>query len=139
MVGLEIGADDYLTKPFSIRELEARIRIQLRHKARSRESLLTHYRFGDVEIDFQRKQAARGGQPVELTPKEFEMLRFLILRRGELVSRERMLAEVWGYSKEANSRTLDTHILHLRKKLETDPAHPRYIISVYGEGYQFKD
>jgi two-component system alkaline phosphatase synthesis response regulator PhoP len=139
VTGLEIGADDYVLKPFSIRELEARIRIQLRHSAQRRRSAVAKYRFGEVEIDLKHRHVARQGQRLELTPKEFETLRFMIEHRGEVLSRERMLAEVWGYSTDANTRTLDTHILHLRKKLEADPAQPRYIVSVYGEGYQFKE
>jgi DNA-binding response OmpR family regulator len=112
VVGFEIGADDYVTKPFSLRELEARIRVQLRHSARQRHSLLAYYRFGEVEIDFENRTATLGGKPVDLTSKELETLRFMIRRRGEVISRGVMLAQIWGYSKGATSHTLDTHILH---------------------------
>jgi DNA-binding response OmpR family regulator len=139
VLGLEIGADDYVTKPFGIRELEARIRVQLRHSARRRETPAPFYRFGDVEIDFNRRRITRNGHCLELTSKESAMLLFLIEHRGELISRERLLTEIWGYSRQTHSRTLDTHILNLRKKVEQDPAAPRHLISIYGAGYQFKD
>jgi DNA-binding response OmpR family regulator len=139
VVGLEIGADDYIIKPFGIRELEARIRVQLRHSERRCEPPLQRYRFDDVEIDFENRRVTRRRARVELTAKEFDVLRFLIQHRGELTTRESIMQQLWGYSEGANSRTLDTHILNLRKKLERNPAEPRRIVSIYGAGYLFKD
>jgi two-component system alkaline phosphatase synthesis response regulator PhoP len=136
VVGLEIGADDYVTKPFSLRELLARIRARLRSHPQA-DASLTRYRFGDVEIDFDKLQATRRGKPVDLTPREYDILRLLIRCRGEVVTRNRLLNEVWGYEAYPTTRTVDNHILKLRKKLEDDPAAPRYILSIYGQGYKF--
>jgi len=137
VVGLEIGADDYVTKPFSLRELLARIRVRLRRDAPRRTEKLARYRFGDVEVDFDRCQAERGGKALELTSKELDVLQLLIRSRGEVVTRDRLLNEVWGYEAYPTTRTVDNHILKLRQKLEDDPARPVYILSVYGEGYKF--
>jgi two-component system alkaline phosphatase synthesis response regulator PhoP len=137
VVGLEIGADDYVTKPFSVRELLARVRARLRHLPPHAAETLARYRFGDVEIDFEKFQATRKGQPLELTPREFDILRLLIRCRGEVVTRDRMLNEVWGYEAYPTTRTVDTHMLKLRQKLEDDPSNPRFILSIYGEGYKF--
>jgi two-component system alkaline phosphatase synthesis response regulator PhoP len=136
VVGLEIGADDYVTKPFGVRELLARIRVRLRRRGTAAEfgSKLT---FGPVEVDFDRQEANRQGRRVDLTGKEFEVLRLLARHRGEIVTRDRLLNEVWGYESYPTTRTVDNHILRLRQKLEDNPSDPRHILSVYGEGYKF--
>jgi DNA-binding response OmpR family regulator len=137
VVGLEIGADDYVTKPFGIRELLARIRVRLRRHTPAPAASGGKLRFGDVEVDFEKQEATRGGERVELTGKESEVLRLLSRRRGEIVTRDRLLEEVWGYETYPTTRTVDNHILRLRQKLEEDPGNPRHILSVYGEGYKF--
>ena len=135
VVGLEIGADDYVTKPFGIRELLARIRVRLRRSGHSPPA--TVVRFSQVEVDFDRQDATRDGQRVELTGKEFDVLRLLAANRGRIVTRDRLLDEVWGYEHYPTTRTVDNHILRLRQKLEANPSDPRHILSVYGEGYKF--
>lgn len=137
VVGLEIGADDYVSKPFSLRELLARIHVQLRKRPQRSRERLARYRFNEVEVDFEKYTATRKGEPVELTAKEYEVLQLLIQCRGEVVTRDRMLNEVWGYEAYPTTRTVDNHILKLRQKLEDNPANPRYILSIYGEGYKF--
>lgn len=139
VVGLEIGADDYVTKPFSVRELLARIRVRLRRQPARKTDKLARYRFGDVEIDFEKYRATRKGKPIEMTPREFDVLQLLIRSRGEVVTRDRMLDEVWGYEVYPTTRTVDNHIMKLRQKLEQDASKPRFILSVYGEGYKFVD
>ena len=137
VVGLEIGADDYVTKPFSLRELLARIRVRLRRQPPRVNKGPTQCCFGDVEIDFEKFIAVRKGKPLDLTPREFDILRLLIQCRGEVVTRDRLLDEVWGYEAYPSTRTVDSHILKLRQKLEDDPANPKYILTIYGEGYKF--
>ena len=135
VLGLEIGADDYVSKPFGVRELMARIRVCLRRQAAQPQ--LSRYRFGNVEIDFDRYRAPVGDRHVEFTQKEFDLLSYLIHNREVVVSRERLLNEVWGYDSYPTTRTVDTHILKLRKKIEEDPSDPKYILSIYGSGYRF--
>jgi two-component system alkaline phosphatase synthesis response regulator PhoP len=137
VLGLEIGADDYVTKPFSLRELVARVRVRLRRQTARSPARLARYRVGDTEVDFETYRATRAGSTIDMTPKEVDLLRLLVERRGEVVTRERILNEVWGIDAMPTTRTVDTHILRLRQKLEEDPAHPRFILSVYGEGYRF--
>ncbi len=137
VVGLEVGADDYVTKPFSVPELLARIHAQLRRWQALHVKEITHYSFGDVEIDFEKFRATREGEPLELTPREFEILKLLIQCHGDVVTRDRMLDEVWGHEVYVNTRTVDNHVLKLRKKVEEKPDKPQYILSIYGLGYKF--
>ena len=137
VVGLEIGADDYVTKPFGIRELLARIRVRLRRHIPVVAESDAKLRFGIVTVDFDTHEAHRAGERVELTAKELEVLRLLAKHRGQIVTRDRLLEEVWGYETYPTTRTVDNHILRLRQKLEEDPSNPRHILSIYGEGYKF--
>jgi DNA-binding response OmpR family regulator len=137
IAGLKVGADDYVCKPFSARELLARIRVQLRRWPAQRNKGLIRYSFDDVEIDFEKFRATREGEPLELTPREFEILKLLIQCHGEVVTRDRMLDEVWGREVYVTTRTIDNHVLKLRKKTEENPSNPRHILSIYGQGYKF--
>jgi len=138
VVGLELGADDYVTKPFSIRELLARVRAILR-RSEGQKKRLARYRFSDVELDFEAYRASRGGQPLDLSPREFELLRYLIERKGETVSRDRLLEDVWGYDSYPSTRTVDTHIAKLRAKIGDSGSEPRWILTIHGMGYKFVD
>lgn len=135
VVGLELGADDYITKPFSLRELMARVHVCLRRQPKQAD--IPRYRFGHVEIDFEKYRVTVRNKPVEMTQKEFDLIRYMIRNRDTVLSRDRLLDEVWGYDSYPTTRTVDTHVLKLRKKLEDDPANPKYILSVYGGGYKF--
>lgn len=145
VVLLELGADDYVTKPFSPKELLARVRRAMRRNLRKKQSsagaeaasphdLLL---FGDVEIDFTSMEAKRGGESVSMTAQEFKLLRFLSKSSERVISREELLNEVWGYQNYPSTRTVDNHILRLRQKLEPDPARPRYFVTVHSAGYKF--
>ena len=138
VVGLELGADDYVTKPFSIRELLARVRAILR-RTEGKKKRLERYRFADVDLDFEVYRATKGGDPLDLSPREFELLRYLIERRGETVSRDRLLEDVWGYESYPSTRTVDTHIAKLRAKIGDSGSEPRYILTIHGSGYKFVD
>ena len=136
VLGLDLGADDYVTKPFSVRELLARVRAILR-RAHPPPPLPEELRFDDVEVDFRSYEAARAGKTVEMTRKEFNVLRLLAARTGEVVSRDELLDEVWGLNSYPNTRTVDNHIASLRAKLERDPGEPQHIKTVHGVGYKF--
>ena len=134
ITGLKIGADDYMTKPFSVSELLARTEATLRRADRKP---AYQYCFGTVSLDFGNFTATRGGVPVELSPREFDLLRYLIENRGRVISRTEMLARVWHYEGDLHTRTVDTHILNLRQKLEDTPSNPTYIQTVHRIGYRF--
>jgi DNA-binding response OmpR family regulator len=134
VLGLDMGADDYVVKPFSVPELMARIRALLR---RSTSGLAATLTFGDVEVDFRRHAAVRGGRAIEMTRKEFALLRFLASREDTVVTRDELLNKVWGFEAYPVTRTVDNHIAGLRAKLEADPARPVYIQTVHGVGYKF--
>ncbi len=138
VVGLELGADDYVTKPFSIRELLARVRAILR-RSEGKKKRLSRYQFSDVELDFEAYRAKKGADPLELSPREFELLRYLIERKGETVSRDRLLEDVWGYESYPSTRTVDTHIAKLRAKIGDSGSEPRWILTIHGVGYTFVD
>jgi DNA-binding response OmpR family regulator len=133
--GLELGADDYITKPFSLRELLARVRAVLRRPGPRQKA--EELAFGDARVRPRGRQAFRAGREVGLTRKEFELLVYLLEHRGEVVTRERLLDEVWGYERFPTTRTVDTHILRLRRKFEADPDRPLFILTVHGQGYRF--
>lgn len=135
VLGLEIGADDYVTKPFSVRELIARIKARLRRETRNSEGG-RRYAFGSCEIDLQRLCVSRDGAMVDLTAKEVAILALLVRARGDVVTRDRILDEIWG-GDAMDARRIDAHVVNLRKKLEDDAGRPKYILSVYGEGYRF--
>jgi DNA-binding response OmpR family regulator len=134
VLGLEIGADDYVTKPFSPRELRARVKAALRRTA---EDDLPIYRFGDAEVDFGRCELRRAGKPVELTALEFKLLAAFVRNGGKVLSRDQLLDLVWGHGTFVTDRVVDNHVVTLRKKVEPEPSEPRYIVSVRGLGYRF--
>jgi DNA-binding response OmpR family regulator len=136
VLGLDLGADDYVTKPFSVRELLARVRAILR-RADPENAGLNHLTFGDVVVDFPQFEARRAGQLVEMTPKEFGVLRYLAARAGKVVGRQELLEEVWGYDSYPTTRTVDNHVASLRAKFEQEPAEPRHLLTVHGVGYKF--
>jgi DNA-binding response OmpR family regulator len=135
ILGLELGADDYITKPFSPRELRARIQALLRRAADDSQGI---YRFGDVEADFDRGEVRSGGDAIHLSALEYRLLETFVRRRGRILSREQLIDAAWGPSIIVTERVVDTHILNLRKKIEPDAQNPMYIVSVRGLGYRFE-
>ena len=136
VLGLDLGADDYVTKPFSIRELLARVRALLRRTQTQDTKLPDEVRFDDVVVDFRGFVASKGGSAVEMTPKEFGVLRLLAARVGEAVTRDDLLSDVWGQDGSPTTRTVDTHVASLRAKLEDDPSTPKRLMTVHGVGYK---
>jgi two-component system alkaline phosphatase synthesis response regulator PhoP len=139
VVGLRLGADDYLTKPFEMLELVARIEALLRRAPQSAPASIEQYQFGDVRVDFRRAEVTRDGAPMELSAREFKLLRYFIEHRGATISRDELLNEVWGYHAMPTTRTVDVHVAWLRQKLEPNPKHPQYIHTIHGLGYKFVD
>jgi DNA-binding response OmpR family regulator len=135
VLGLDLGADDYVTKPFSVRELMARVRALLRRTA-SGSGLPNELEFDDVRVDFTRYEATRSGRKVELTRKEFGLLRLLAAKEGAVVTRDELLEKVWGYEAMPTTRTVDNHLAALRAKLERNSAEPQHLITVHGVGYK---
>jgi two-component system alkaline phosphatase synthesis response regulator PhoP len=136
VVGLKLGADDYVTKPFEMVELLARIEAKLR-----RAPLMAHpsegYQFGDVRVDFRRAEVTRAGAPLELSAREFQLLKYFIEHRGATLTREELLNEVWGYNSMPSTRTVDVHVAWLRQKIEPNPRHPQHVLTIHGMGYKF--
>jgi two-component system, OmpR family, alkaline phosphatase synthesis response regulator PhoP len=137
VVGLQLGADDYLTKPFDMMELLARVGALLRRAPKAASNNPLSYRFGQVQVNFKSGEVVRDGNPVALSAREFHLLRYLIDHRGAVVSREELLTEVWGYEAMPETRTVDVHMAWLRQKLEPNPKHPEFILTLRGLGYKF--
>jgi two-component system alkaline phosphatase synthesis response regulator PhoP len=138
VVGLKLGADDYLVKPFEMAELLARVEALLRRGApTSPPGVGETFRFGDISIDFRKAEVTKSGQPIELSAREFKLLRYFVEHRGAALSRDELLNEVWGYNAMPSTRTVDVHVAWLRQKIEDNPRHPQHIHTVHGLGYKF--
>jgi DNA-binding response OmpR family regulator len=136
VLGLELGADDYVTKPFSLRELLARVKAILRRAEQGGGGATSLMVLGELHVDFTTYNATLRGEAVEMTPREFELLKFLWEHRNQTVSRDQLLTNVWGYNEPVSTRTVDNFILKLRQKIEEDPAHPKHILTMHGTGYK---
>lgn len=136
VVGLEIGADDYVTKPFGVKELLARVRAHLRRAAKQVAEIET-FEFSDVKLDFKKYRASKQSQELELSAREFDILKYLIQHRNQIVTRDQLLDQVWGYTSSPITRTIDNHIAKLRQKIEDTPSDPQHIITVHRVGYRF--
>jgi DNA-binding response OmpR family regulator len=136
VLGLKTGADDYVTKPFSFLELMARVEAVLRRASKPTETI-EQINFGDIEMCFKKFEATKSGQTLDLSPREFKMMRYFVEHRGEVVSRDQLLDAVWGYDYLPLTRTVDMHIAKLRQKIEDTPSDPHYIITVHRVGYKF--
>ena len=136
VMGLELGADDYMTKPFSVRELLARIHALLRRNS-TLPTVISECSFGDVTVDFKKQEATRGKKLLKLSAKEFQILRYFVEREGEVIPRAQLLDEIWGYEVTPTTRTVDNYILALRKKIESNPSRPKHLLTVHTAGYKF--
>ena len=137
VVGLKLGADDYVAKPFDMMELVARIEAQIRRAARTGGNGAGQYAFGDISVDFRKAEVTRAGDAIELSAREFQLLRYFVEHRGATLSRDELLNEVWGYHAMPSTRTVDVHVAWLRQKIEPNPRHPQYVLTVHGLGYKF--
>jgi DNA-binding response OmpR family regulator len=137
VAGLDLGADDYVGKPFNIGEVLARVRVQIRRGRDEEPQRRDEFRFGNVVVDMRRQVVKRAGKRVEMTSREFQLLSYFILHQGELVTRDQLLIDVWGYSHPPLTRAVDNFVFKLRSKLESDPQRPRYFLTAYGTGYRF--
>jgi two-component system alkaline phosphatase synthesis response regulator PhoP len=137
VLGLKLGADDYLTKPFEMMELFARIEALLRRSPNTNQNTIEKFRFGSVSVDFRRATVERENETIDLSALEFKLLQYLIEHRGEVLKRDELLDEVWGYDAMPSTRTVDVHIAWLRQKLEENPRFPQFIQTIHGFGYKF--
>jgi two-component system alkaline phosphatase synthesis response regulator PhoP len=137
VLGLKLGADDYLTKPFEMMELLARVEARLRRQSPKDTVDAEAYRFGAIQVDFRKAEVTRDGVPLELSAREYQLLRYFIEHRGATISRDELLNHVWGYHAMPNTRTVDVHVAWLRQKIEPNPKHPQYVITAHGLGYKF--
>ncbi len=137
VLGLKLGADDYLTKPFEMLELSARIEALLRRSVNTHQNAVGTFKFGSVTVDFRRAEVLKEHRQIELSALEFKLLQYLIEHRGEVIKRDELLDEVWGYDAMPSTRTVDVHVAWLRQKLEENPKYPQYIQTVHGLGYKF--
>ena len=136
VVGLKLGADDYVTKPFEMVELLARIEAKLR-RTPTRTTTPDVHQFGDIQVDFRKAEVTKAGAPLDLSAREFQLLRYFLEHRGATLTREELLNEVWGYNSMPSTRTVDVHVAWLRQKIEPNPRHPQFILTIHGLGYKF--
>lgn len=137
VLGLKLGADDYLTKPFDMMELAARIEVQLRRQTAGAGGTANQHRFGDITVDFRKAEVTRDGKPIDMSAREFLLLKYFIEHREATLTRDELLNEVWGYHSMPSTRTVDVHVAWLRQKIEPNPRRPQYVLTIHGLGYKF--